>query len=794
MDQSTHEPRPSRSSLLLVLYGNDNGAAVCRAVHEAEVGLIGLPVDYEILVIGGSSNKEVENAVREEAARNPAVRYAAGAEAHSYVAALQVGLAASAFSLIALSNGGVDLRALRYAVPLVEEQPIVIGYCVDRAEPLSRRLLFWAGNAAARLLMGTRARDCGAGASMSLFQRSVLPEILPHHEGPFVHAEILARARGGGLPVAEVPVSCSPKPDNVSRCGSRAVADTVASMARQWWRFHFPGSVPSPAGKGSWLAGLLLALLAALLLFPDNQPLLEPDEGRQAEIPREMLAHGDYLLPRIQGLPYHEKPPLQYWLTAGAYAVLGVRPWVARLVPATSAWLGVLVTFAWARRALGSGPAFLGTLLLCLSLEFVLLGRTVTLDSLLALCVGVSWYAAQVALSRPGVRWSWWAIAALACGLGVLVKGPVALILVVPPVAAYQWLTPAAARPRWPAWIVFVGLTVLVPAPWYVAMGLRDPAYLAHFLWKANIVRFVNPYDHEQAWWFYLPVLFVGTFPWSLLWAALGYFLLSHHPRLAALRTSHVGYCVLLTAWCIGFFSLSGCKSPPYVLPALAPLALLLGSCLHAVLFVPAIRRFPLLASARGLLPCHATIALLLLAAAIYAVAASAGWQTWEVVLAPVVIAPILALACWRYGRGLRPLLAWGICAAACLGFLLFPAQDLGAGYAVRHSPVTVARIIRHRPASRTSPVVSFQRTWPSASFYLRREITSFYGEHLHKDLIDLLNRQPEVLVLVENDHNLNKLLDQLGDTWAKEVVLPDPGGTVALVIVRQRGRASPGL
>jgi 4-amino-4-deoxy-L-arabinose transferase-like glycosyltransferase len=528
-----------------------------------------------------------------------------------------------------------------------------------------------------------------------------------------------------------------------------------------------------------------LAALAAVLLGTSNQPLLEPDEGRQAEVPREMLVYGDFLLPRSQGQPYYEKPPLQYWLTAGAYSLFGVQPWVARLVPATAAWCAILLTFAWARRNFTARQAFVGAGILCLSLEFILLGRTVVLDSLLTLCVVASWYAAHEAVSGPIVRWSWWSVSALACGLGILAKGPVALILVAPPVVAYQFL--AAACWRWKRWLAYAGVAVLVPAPWYLLMAWRDPAYLGHFLWKANVVRFVNPYDHEQPWWFYLPVLFLGTFPWSLLVMAVGYFLWSKKPRLAALRSQPLGYCVLLAGWCLLFFSMSGCKSPPYILPAFAPLALLTGVCLDGILFLPVMRHYPFLAHARQALPCHATIAILLLTSVAYVTLAMLGWQCWEEVLGPALGTLVLPILCWRFGRRLRPVVSWAICAAAMLGFILFPTRDLSAGYATQHSPATIARLIRHSPARRKSPVVSFQRTWQSASFYLRREVASYYGERLHNELDELISQEPEVLVLVENGQNLSDLLNELPPTVEKEVVVPDPDGTVALVVIRRR-------
>jgi dolichol-phosphate mannosyltransferase len=787
MDQTRPDQSAVRSSFVIVLYGTHEAGEVQRIIQKAEPILDRLAVDYEILVLGEVGNTAAEQAVQEAAQRNPGVQFVPSSQPESYAAALRVGLTASQSGLIALTDGSADLSALQYLIPLAETHPIVHGYRSNRHDPLLDRLLAWAGNLAARFLTGTGIRVGGTRAVLTLFQCAALKEIVPQAEDPFAQTETLARARGQDFAIVEVPlVGRSPSAPGPRRSW-RSVAAVLSAWLTGWWHFQFSGPAAAPPRKASWLLGLLLAGLAALLLGPSNQPLLEPDEGRQAEIPREMLVYGDFLLPRIQGQPYYEKPPLQYWLTSGAYSLFGVHPWVARLVPATAAWFAVVLTFAWARRHFTARQALLGGLVLCLSVEFVILGRTVVLDSLLTLCVVASWYAAHAAVSGPVFRWSGWSVSALACGLGILAKGPVALILLVPPVVAYQFLT--SNRPRWTAWMAYAGLALLVPAPWYSLMALRDPAYLSHFFWKANVVRFVNPYDHEQPWWFYLPVLFLGTFPWSLLVMAVGYFLGSKKPALAALRTRPLGYCVLLAGWCLLFFSLSGCKSPPYILPAFAPLALLTGVCLDGILFLPVMRQYPFLAHARQALPCHATIAILLLTAAAYVALALLGWLAWEEAVGPAVGTLVLPVLCWRFGRRLRPVVAWGMCAAAMLGFLLFPTRDLSAGYAARHSPATIARLIRHSPARRKSPVVSVQRTWQSASFYLRREVASYYGERLHKDLEELINQEPEVLVLVENGQNLADFLNELPPTLEKEVVLPDPDGTVALVVVRKRAQ-----
>lgn len=779
------------ASLSLVLYGRPDEAAIRRAVQDAERHLQDMGVDYEILVAEAAGARARSQVVPEEAFFSARVRRLEVADPESYVEAARAGLAVARFARIALTDGNLDFSALRYLIPLAEQQPIIWGYRLNRRGSSFCRFLSWCRNTLARLFLGSPVRDCGGGTVISVFQRSRLAEALPETAGPLAHAEILARAHGGRR-IAEVPVTCVTDPPRCPRLGVRKLLTSWRACVGFWWKFQFPGAQPEPA-KGSWFQAALLAALAALILWPGNHPLLEPDEARQTEIPREMLAHDDLVLPRILGLPYYEKPPLQYWLTAGAYALFGIRPWVARLVPAGAAFVTILGLFFWARRNLGARPAFLGSLGLCLSIGFVTLGRTVVLDSLLTACVVTAWLSAHAAMSGPVFRWRWWLLAALACGLGILTKGPVALILLVPPVFVFQLLTPSVARIRWRAWAALGVIALSLTAPWYVAMGLRDPAYLVQFFWKANVLRFVKPYDHEQPWWFYLPVLFAATFPWSLLWPALAYFLMSHKRRLAALRTPALGYCLLLAGWCVTFYSLSGCKSPPYVVPALAPLSLMTGVCLEAVIFRRVARHYPYLGLARQVLPWRTTCLILVLAAVSYAVAAALDWFPWLEALGLAVLALALAFAWKRYGREVRPAFAWGACAAACLALILMPVRDLAHGYATQHSPRALARMIRHWPNSRQSPVVSFNRQWLSASFYLNREVMDVYPGQFDERILPLLDEQPEVLVFVENGEPLEDLLKNMPDTLTTEVLIPDPSDTVALVVIRHR-REEPGF
>lgn len=345
-----------------------------------------------------------------------------------------------------------------------------------------------------------------------------------------------------------------------------------------WSRVLFPGSA-EPAGSVRWRVLLLLLLLPGALLYPClSFYLFEPDEGRYAQIPREMLARGEWTVPYLQGEPYLDKPPLFYWLVMGSFSLFGCHDWAARLVSALAVHATVLLTYLLGRRSVGERPAFWGALGLALAPGFLSMGRLLVLDGLLTLWVTLSLFAALEAVRTGTFRRGWWLIAGVACGLGVLTKGPVALVLLAPPLWLYRRLhTPAAPVTR-RAWAVLVGVTVAVALPWYVALCFRLPGFVRYFFWEHNVVRFLSDMAHQRPVWFFGPVLLVGLLPATLLLVPYVRFLLSGREEDARRRSPELGFFLLAGAWCVGFFSLSSCKLPTYVLPAF-PLFALAGGC-----------------------------------------------------------------------------------------------------------------------------------------------------------------------------------------------------------------------
>ncbi|MDY3562610.1 glycosyltransferase family 39 protein [Gemmata sp. JC673] len=364
-----------------------------------------------------------------------------------------------------------------------------------------------------------------------------------------------------------------------------------------WCRYLFTGLLfPGTADTDTrvrLLPFLLVLLLPAALLYPTRGfHLLEPDEGRYAQIPKEMLERGSWVVPTLQGEAYLDKPPLMYWLVALSYRAFGTTPEAARLVPALCVHLTILAVYLLGRRSIGARGACWAALLLSVAPGFVSVARLLLLDGLLVLCVTTSVLCGFEAVRTGTLKRGWWLLAAVASGLGFLTKGPISEVLLFVPLWAFGFLargssppaigregegTRGPARVAWYWYLVFFGVVFAVNLPWYVAIYLREPQFLKYFFWEHNVMRFLQPFDHLQPIWYYAPILIGGLLPGTILLVAYLWNLLRSAPRDGASRSLAGGFWLLTGAWCVFFFSCSGSKLPTYVLPAYPFLCLALG-------------------------------------------------------------------------------------------------------------------------------------------------------------------------------------------------------------------------
>ncbi len=313
----------------------------------------------------------------------------------------------------------------------------------------------------------------------------------------------------------------------------------------------------------------IVALATGIFFFHlGSFGLWEPDEARYAEIAREMLQSGNAIVPHLNYVAYVEKPPLLYWLTTLSFWIFGVSEFAARLPVALSAIAGILATYFFALRAFGRRHAILAGAILATTPLYAVMAQVITTDMLLTALVTIATFSFYLDWKEGG-RWGW--IAYVAMGLAVMTKGPVgAAIPILTMVVFLGWNRELGGAIRRFHAIPGLALTILIAAPWFVAMTIREPGFFDFYFVGEHLRRvFDADYSHREAVYFYIPVLALGLLPWSLLVPFLTW---RSAPRNPARR-----FCVVAAGVTIVAFSCASAKLIPYVLPAVAPLAVLIA-------------------------------------------------------------------------------------------------------------------------------------------------------------------------------------------------------------------------
>jgi len=338
-----------------------------------------------------------------------------------------------------------------------------------------------------------------------------------------------------------------------------------------------------PAGADALVpATLSVWLLLAVAWFATIgiRPLLEPDEARYAEIPREMAASSDWLTPRLNGFKYFEKPPLQYWATAAIYSVFGFSEWAARFWAFALAFLCIPMTYAFARHLYESDAAGVAAAsALTINPYFAIVGQLNLLDSGFCFFLTAAIFCflrAGTAAHEEAAERRWMLLASAALALAVLSKGVAALVLVGSVMLIHLVLT---RQPRpWRRW--HFGVTVpaflAITLPWFGAMSVKNPEFPGFFFIHEHFARYLTTVsDRVEPWWYFGPVVLLALLPWlGCAWPA------AREARVAREWDSRSSAVAFLAIWCIFvllFFSASHSKLATYVMPLMPALAVLLA-------------------------------------------------------------------------------------------------------------------------------------------------------------------------------------------------------------------------
>lgn len=327
---------------------------------------------------------------------------------------------------------------------------------------------------------------------------------------------------------------------------------------------------------------LQLLLLVVVLIWFGNleyRKLIRPDEGRYAEIPREMVASGNWTAPRLNDLKYFEKPPLQYWATAVAYEVFGEHQWTSRLWTALTGFAGILLVWFAGARLFGREAGIYAALLLGSSMLYSMMAHINTLDMGVTFFITLGIFSLLLAQTEENdaKRRNWMLLAWAGLALSVLSKGLMGVVL--PGAALFLYSVFNRDITVWKRMHWFSGLAVflVIAAPWFVLVMRDNPEFFHFFFIHEHLERFTTKvHGRFQPWYYFVPILLLGMLPWTLLM----FDALLHSWRSSVQKVKQFSATRFLLVWAVFiyvFFSISDSKLPSYLLPMFPPLALLMG-------------------------------------------------------------------------------------------------------------------------------------------------------------------------------------------------------------------------
>lgn len=332
-----------------------------------------------------------------------------------------------------------------------------------------------------------------------------------------------------------------------------------------------------------YLCSLFIVIIAGVIWFSflGYRDLIEPDEGRYAEIPREMVATGDWITPRLNGFKYFEKPAFQYWATAISYKLFGQSNATARLWTASFGFLCALFVWYVGAIAFGKNTGFYAFLLTISSFLFTALGHILTLDMSVSVFLVMAIGSLVVAQKKKEIpsQALWWSLLSWCCLAGaVLSKGLIGVVLPAGTLVIYSiW------QRDWKLWAeihLFKAILILLAltVPWFYLVCQRNEEFFHFFFIHEHWERYTTNEAHREGSFFYfIPVFLIGTMPWAGI-AINAITKPSFNWRTDKGKPFDAEkfmwtFCVFVFL----FFSFGHSKLPPYILPIFPVLAILMG-------------------------------------------------------------------------------------------------------------------------------------------------------------------------------------------------------------------------
>lgn len=324
---------------------------------------------------------------------------------------------------------------------------------------------------------------------------------------------------------------------------------------------------------------LLIAVAVIWFANLEYRKLIKPDEGRYAEIAREMVVSGDWVTPRLNDLKYFEKPPLQYWATATAYTVFGQHQWTSRLWTALTGFAGILLVWFAGLRLIGREAGNYAAILLGSSMLYALMAHINTLDMGVTffLTLGITGLLLGQTQADKIKQRNWMLLAWAALALAVLSKGLMGVVLPGAALFIYMVVQRDFSVLKRMHWLPGLAVFLLITAPWFYLVMKANPEFFQKFFIYEHYTRFTTKdLGRYQPWYFFIPILLLGMLPWTLLM----FDTLFRTWRGSKLPGKAFNASRFLLVWAVFiylFFTVSGSKLPSYLLPMFPALALLMG-------------------------------------------------------------------------------------------------------------------------------------------------------------------------------------------------------------------------
>ena len=339
---------------------------------------------------------------------------------------------------------------------------------------------------------------------------------------------------------------------------------------------------PQPSNCRNWATDILLLTLAIGALYfiwLGGYPLFTPDEGRYSEVAREMLASGDFITPRVNGVAFLDKPVLYYWLQALAMYWFGIHEWAVRFFPALYGVAGCLAVYVAGRRLFDRRTGVLSAIILATTPLYFCTSHYANLDLEIAVLITVSLLSFLLATGASGKsRSALFVLAYIFAGLGFLTKGLIAIAF--PAMIGGLWILLLSRWRLLTSMRLGLGVVIVlaITLPWFVLVQRANPEFLHFFFVTQQVTRFLSAaeFNNPSPHWFYVPVIIVGFLPWA---AFLLQSLFSQIRSCWQAREEHTATLFLLI-WAMvvfTFFSIPHSKTISYIIPIFPALALLVG-------------------------------------------------------------------------------------------------------------------------------------------------------------------------------------------------------------------------